>query len=163
MRIILVTALLAIFASAHTVEAATFFDHVRYTQFSLQPYNYQFRYSQPNYYQPPSIDYRSSRNDYRCLYRNAQGECMIEQYYDPSNVRQNNFPYVPTYDRNYLRNERRYSNRYDDDDDYYNWRPLDDCDFYDDDCDDDDYDDFYDDDDYFDRFFDDDDDDDDDD
>ncbi len=66
----------------------------------------------------------------QCLYKNARGECMIEQYIDPGNYRPvysaaPRYP-MPVYDRDYLDYERRYSyrDRYEsvDDDDY------DDCD-----------------------------------
>lgn len=86
-----------------------------------------------------------------CLYRNAQGDCMIEQYYGssteyyPDRIRS-----WPLYDRDYLLDERRYSDRDDDDDedDEFTYRYFDDDDSsYDDDSSFDDDDSSFDDDD----------------
>ena len=77
--------------------------------------NTQFRYS------AQQSSYRSSypSSNRLCLYRNASGVCMVERFIDTSNYNSGRNYYAPTYDRNYLYNERRYSNRYDDDDYYY--------------------------------------------
>lgn len=142
--------LLVLFVLVHpVVNAATYYENVRYTRSSVNPLR---RLTSTARY--PS-QYSSSSAGI-CLYYNAQGICMIEQYVDPSN-----YNYVPTYNRNYLYNESRYSNRdedEDDDEDLYNyeyfeeddddWDSIDDDDYDDDDYDDDvDFDELFDDDD----------------
>ena len=103
-----------IFAVARPVDAAIYFDQVRY--------NRSLTSSVRNPSTPTS----------RCLYYNAQGICMIEQFIDPSNYNPDRYRTYPRYDRDYLSRERRYSNRYDDDeyDRYYDWS-YDDEDYYD--------------------------------
>ena len=110
----------------------------------------------PSYPQYPSYPSSygpsySTSPGYNCLYRNAQGECMIEQYVQPS---------APVYTPRELEEECDRSNRFEDDDDFYDcsyfdeddddYEAIDDDDFYDEDEDDfffEDEDDFYDDDD----------------
>lgn len=128
--------------SAPHVHAISFFENIRYRSSSTTTYpSYTVR---PTYNYFPPTTY-SSRNSGSCLYYNTSGECMIEQYYDPSNAYRNSYP---VYDRGYVYNERRKNERYDyrdydddyyDDDDYYY---DDDDDYYDDD-DDFDYDEYF--------------------
>lgn len=133
--------LITLLVLAVPVHAASFYDHVRYIYSSTQQ-QYQYPYRAYNY--NPRPQYNTSSAGGTCLYRNAQGECMIEQFTNPYSTYS---PYVPAYGRNYLRNEHRYSDRdddyyYDDDDDYYDddddWIPDGFFDDDDDDSDDDD-------------------------
>ncbi len=106
-RIISAVAIAFILVAAHPVEAASFFEHVRYTRSGQS--NLRHLTASASYSRAPS---RS------CLYYNAQGICMIEQFIDPSNFNPDRLrAYYPTYSRNYQSRERRYSNRDDDDDD----------------------------------------------
>ncbi|MDP7476931.1 MAG: hypothetical protein QF442_00615 [Candidatus Peribacteraceae bacterium] len=120
--------LLSTTVSVRSAEAASFYENIRFTQRSRS----QVRQSASQYQYQPRSQYNSSSNSV-CLYRNPQGECMIEQYFEPNNNYYND-NYTPVYSRNYLYNERRYSNR-----DYYDKY---DCHHYDDDYYDDDYDDW---------------------
>lgn len=127
---------LLLFAS-QSVEAATFYENVRYVQQSFRAQPQQRYYNPlpyPSYSYPARPAYQPYRSSYpyysgtsgsNCLYRNQNGECMIEQYLHAA-------PYRSSY------------YRYDDDDDYYYYDDDDDDDYYyEDDDDDDDY--YYDD------------------
>ncbi len=139
------------------VSAATYYPYTVETWPALFMQTSPSSYPQyPAYPSPYSPSYNPS-SGYTCLYRNAQGECMIEQFVSPRT-----YSSAPIYTRSYLEEECDRSNRDEDDDDFY------DCSYFDDDDDDDDFgaiddDDFFndDDDDFFDDeddFFDDDDD-----
>ncbi|MDA1292795.1 MAG: hypothetical protein O3A81_03385 [bacterium] len=145
-RSVTVVGLFVFLGVAHPiVNAATYYENVHYIRSSVNPL--RTRTASARYSPAPSQ---------RCLYYNAQGICMIEQYIDPSN-----FLYIPTYSRNDLYNESQYSNRdedEDDDEDLYNyeyfeeddddWNAIDDDDNDDEDYDDDvDFDELFDDDD----------------
>ena len=156
-RLLLAIFLIATAISTNPVEATSFFEHVRFTRSGQS--NLRRLTSSASYSQTPVP---------QCLYYNAKGVCMVEQYIDPYNYRGNRLLYAPTYSRNYQSRERRYSNRDDenaDDDDRYDYRSFeDDDDRYtaiedDDFSDDDDFQDNHEDDDPdFDDFFEDDDD-----
>jgi len=138
-HVIFTIALLSI-TSAHTVQAISYYEHIQLRSYTPPVRTYSYPTVQPYRYPEPTRNTYNNNYNYssgNCLYRNTNGECMIEQFYEKRN---NNTYYSapPTYDRNYLYNERRYNGRdddddyLDDDDDYY------DDDYYDDDDDDDD-------------------------
>ena len=126
-----------------TAHALYFFENTRF-RYSAQQSRPTYQYTYPTSYP------RTGNSGRVCLYTNASGECMVEQYIDTSNYSRNRYRY-PVYDRNYLRYERDYADRdddyYEDDDDYY----YDNDDDDDEDIDDDEWedikDDFFDDDD----------------
>ena len=156
-RLVSLITVLLVLTAAHPVNAAVFFENVQYSRTGGS--NLRNRTASASYSNGPSQ---------RCLYYNAQGICMIEQYIDTSNYNPDRLrSYYPTYDRDYLSRERRYGNRDDDDsddDDIYDYRYYEDDDNNytsiedDDNSDDDDFQDNHNDDDAdFDDFFDDDD------
>jgi len=126
-RVVTVVGLFVFLAVAHPiVNAATYYENVRYIRSSVNP----LRRLTSTARNPSNY---SSTPSQRCLYYNAQGICMIEQYIDPSN-----YIYVPIYSRKYLYNESQYSNRdedEDDDEDLYNYEYFEEDDDYDDDVD----------------------------
>src|SRR3989344_8478570 len=107
------------------VSAATYYPYTVETWPALLIQTSPSSYPQyPSYPSSPSPSYNPSTG-YRCRYRNAQGECMIEQY-----VPQNYRPSAPIYDEDDLEEECDRSNRYEDEDDFY------DCSYFEDDDDD---------------------------
>ncbi|MCA9370432.1 MAG: hypothetical protein KC680_00540 [Candidatus Peregrinibacteria bacterium] len=114
-----VVTMVLLFLVALPVQAATYFENVHYIQRfapTNRTYTYPYRVIQSQQHYPQYRYSNTTTTRSNCLYANVQGECMIEQYYDP---------YVPSYnnryyDDYYYDDNRRYDyyDYYDDDDDW---------------------------------------------
>lgn len=141
---ILTSLTFAVVAPAH---AAVYYENVQYKRTPIVTPTRYSTYQPYQEYQTFQPSYRSTQNvravvapqvsTNQCLYKNAQGTCMIEQYYDPSNQPTIYYSSAPQYTQRNTRtrntSRRNRYRQYDDDyyyddydDDYYN-----DYDYYD--------------------------------